>query len=40
MKMIVINPHYCSREEREELEEYLESQCWDWQEKEIKDMHK
>lgn len=27
---IIIDPHYCSREEYKELEDYLDEKCWDW----------
>lgn len=30
MKKIIIDPHYCSREEYEELTEYLTSKSWDF----------
>jgi hypothetical protein len=30
MKKITIYPHDCSREEYEELIEYLEDNCWDY----------
>ena len=30
MKKIIIDPHYCSREEYIELTEYLNNKCWDW----------
>lgn len=29
---IIINPHYCSREEYQELKDYLTEHTWDWQE--------
>lgn len=32
MNKIIINPHYCSREEYQELKDYLTRKCWDWQE--------
>lgn len=32
MKKIIIDPHNCSREELEELKEYLDENCWDWKE--------
>lgn len=32
MNKIIIDPHYCSREEYQELKDYLEEKCWDWQE--------
>lgn len=32
MNNIIINPHYCSREEYQELKDYLTEKCWDWQE--------
>jgi len=32
MKKIIIDPHNCSREELEELKQYLEDKCWDWKE--------
>ncbi len=34
MKKIIIDPHNCSREELEELKEYLDEKCWDWKEEE------
>lgn len=34
MKKIIIDPHNCSREELEELKEYLDENCWDWKEEE------
>ena len=34
MNLIVIDPHYCSREELKELQDYLDEQCWDWREEE------
>jgi len=30
MKKIIINPHNCSREEYQELVNYLEEKCWDF----------
>ena len=30
MNKIIINPHYCSREEYQELIDYLEEQCWSY----------
>lgn len=30
MNKITINPHNCSREEYQELLDYLEAQCWDY----------
>ena len=32
MNKIIIKPHYCSREEYQELKDYLTDKCWDWQE--------
>ena len=32
MKKIIIDPHNCSREELEELKQYLEDKCWGWKE--------
>jgi hypothetical protein len=32
MRKIIIDPHNCSREELEELKQYLEDKCWDWKE--------
>lgn len=32
VKKIVINPHYCSREEYQELKDYLDKHTWDWSE--------
>ena len=29
---IIINPHHCSREEYQELKDYLTEKTWDWQE--------
>jgi len=29
---IIIDPHYCTREEYQELKDYLTARCWDWQE--------
>ena len=29
---IVINPHYCTQEEYQELKDYLTKEGWDWQE--------
>ena len=29
---IIINPHHCSREEYQELKNYLTEKTWDWQE--------
>lgn len=44
MNKIIINPHYCTREEYQELKDYLTRKCWDWQEissgKEEKDYSK
>jgi hypothetical protein len=40
MKKIIIDPHYCSSEELEELKEYLEEKCWDWKEVTDKDLVK
>ncbi len=31
MNKIIIDPHYCSREEYADLKEYLTRSCWDWQ---------
>ena len=30
MEKIIIHPHYCSREEYQELIEYLKKNCWDY----------
>jgi len=30
MDKIIIDPHYCSREEYAELIKYLEDNCWDF----------
>lgn len=30
MEKIIIDPHNCSREEYEELLEYLDENCWDY----------
>lgn len=32
MKKIIIDPHYCSREEYKELKDYLDAECWDYRE--------
>ena len=32
MNNIIIKPHYCSREEYDELKRYLNNKGWDWQE--------
>ncbi len=32
MNNIIINPHYCTREEYQKLKDLLTEQCWDWQE--------
>ena len=32
MNKIVIDPHYCSKEEYQELKNYLTEKTWDWQE--------
>ena len=32
MNKIIINPHYCSKEEYQELKNYLTHKTWDWQE--------
>jgi len=32
MKKIIIDPHNCSREEYQELKEYLDSKSWDYKE--------
>ncbi len=32
MNKIIVDPHYCSREEYQELKDYLTDKCWDWQE--------
>jgi len=32
MKKIIIDPHYCSREEMQELKNYLDDQSWDYKE--------
>ena len=29
---IIINPHYCTQEELQELKDYLTEKSWDWQE--------
>ena len=29
---IIILPHYCSKEEYQELKDYLTEKCWNWQE--------
>jgi len=38
MNKIIIDPHYCTREEHEDLIAYLDEQRWDW--KEIKEEQK
>ena len=30
MKKILIDPHYCSEEEYQELIAFLETNCWDY----------
>ena len=35
-KIITINLTNVSRDEQEELREYLENNCWDWKEENIK----
>jgi len=32
---VTVNFHFCSREERNELIEYLDKQCWDYAEESI-----
>ncbi len=32
MNKIIIDPHHCSREEYQELKDYLTRKTWDWQE--------
>jgi len=32
MNKIIIDPHYCTREEYQELKDYLTDKTWDWQE--------
>ena len=32
MNKIIINPRYCTREEYQELKDYLNFKTWDWQE--------
>ena len=32
MNKIIIDPHYCSKEEYEELINYLNDNSWDWKE--------
>lgn len=32
MNKILINPHYCSREEYVDLITYLQDECWDFKE--------
>lgn len=32
MNKIIIDPHYCTREEYQELKDYLTEKTWDWQE--------
>jgi len=34
MNKIIIDPHHCSREEYQELKDYLEEKCWDYKEEE------
>jgi len=36
MNKIIIDPHYCSREEYEELKKYLKNNCWDFRESKMK----
>jgi hypothetical protein len=35
-KVIVIDLTNVSREEQEELKQFLEDNCWDWKEKQVK----
>lgn len=32
MNKIIIDPHYCSEEEYQELKNYLNKKVWDWEE--------
>lgn len=32
MNKIIIDPHYCSKEEYQALKDYLTEKTWDWQE--------
>ena len=32
MNKILIDPHYCSKEEYQELKDYVTEKFWDWQE--------
>jgi len=32
MNKIIIDPHYCTEEEYQELKNYLTEKDWDWQE--------
>mgnify|MGYP007072306924 CR=1 FL=1 len=32
MNKIIIDPHYCTEEEYQELKDYLTNKTWDWQE--------
>ena len=32
MNKIIIDPHYCTREEYQVLKDYLTDKTWDWQE--------
>ena len=32
MNKIIINPHYCTKEEYQTLKDFLTEDSWDWQE--------
>lgn len=36
-KIVIINLHHSSREERKTLKKYLKNKCWDWKEESIND---
>lgn len=36
MQKVTIDPHYCSREEYQELLDYLKNNCWDYEVEEEK----
>lgn len=36
MQKVTIDPHYCSREEYQELLDYLKNNCWDYKVEEEK----
>lgn len=37
MKKIIIDPHNCSKEEFQELKDYLDAQSWDYKEEEVQE---